>query len=55
MEKILKKFRQDLILSSVAFIILGILIFFFSEHVSAFAGYITGAFLISFGVRRIIE
>lgn len=55
MEKILKKFRQDLILSSVAFIILGILIFFFSEHVSDFAGYITGAFLISFGVRRIIE
>lgn len=55
MEKILKKFRQDLILSSLSFIILGILIFFFSKHVSAFAGYITGAFLISFGTRRIIE
>ncbi|MBQ7654202.1 MAG: DUF308 domain-containing protein [Clostridia bacterium] len=55
MENLFKKFKQDLVLSSVGFIILGVVVIIFSRDVQLFAGYLVGGLMLFLGLRRIFD
>lgn len=55
MDSIFKKLKQELIILSVAFILLGLTIIIFSKTVQYFAGFASGAIILFFGIKRIVE
>lgn len=54
MAEFFKNLRKNLILTSVAYIVLGILMIVFTQQVSMFACYVIGALILAFGVIRIV-
>ncbi|MBQ7579702.1 MAG: DUF308 domain-containing protein [Clostridia bacterium] len=55
MNTLFKKLRQELFILSIAFVLLGLTIIFFSSYVRFFAGFATGVIILFFGIKRIVE